>query len=202
MILVPRVTGLTEVFQLNDKQQSQLVEESNFIAEKMKTLVQADKMNIAAFDIISLIILFILAIRATFRGFLTEIMSMASVIVGITIAIIFTRPVSVLLQDYIGHSIWNMIIAFLGLFLVSYLIIKIFENSLNTLIERVQLEKLDQSLGFFLGLVEGFLLIVIIVFALQAQQFFSIDNIFENSYASSIAEKIIPLGTKLIEEGI
>ena len=46
--LVPRVTGLTEVFQLNDKQQSQLVEESNFIAEKMKTLVQADKMNIAA----------------------------------------------------------------------------------------------------------------------------------------------------------
>ncbi len=66
----------------------------------------------------------------------------------------------------------------------------------------MQLEKLDQSLGFFLGLIEGFLLIVILVFALQTQQIFDIAYLFENSYASSIAEKIIPFGTKLIEEGI
>jgi len=159
-------------------------------------------MNIAAFDIVSLIILFILAIRATFRGFLTEIMSMASIIVGIIIAVVFTRPVSLLLQDYIGNSFWNMIIAFLGLFLISYLIIKIFESSLNTLIEKIQLEKLDQSLGFFLGLVEGFLLIVILVFLMQAQQFISVSHLLENSYALSIAEKIIPIGTKFIEEGM
>ncbi len=159
-------------------------------------------MNIAAFDIVSLIILFLLALRATFRGFLTEIMSMASIIVGIIIAVIFTRPVSVLLENYIGQSFWNMIIAFLGLFLVSYLIIKIFESSLNTLIEKVQLEKLDQSLGFFLGLIEGFLLIIILVFALQAQQIFDVSNLFDNSYASTIAGKIIPIGTKLLEEGI
>lgn len=159
-------------------------------------------MNIVAFDIVSLIILLVLAIRATFKGFLAEIMSMASIIIGITIAVIFTRPVSLLLQDYIGQSFWNIIIAFLGLFLVSYLIIKIFENSLNTLIEKVQLEKLDQSLGFFLGLIEGFLLIVIIVFILKAQQFINISNLFIDSYASSIAEKIIPIGTKILEEGI
>jgi diadenosine tetraphosphate (Ap4A) HIT family hydrolase len=48
VILVPRVVGLTEVFQLNDKQQAQLMIESNFVAEKLKMLVQADKMNIAA----------------------------------------------------------------------------------------------------------------------------------------------------------
>ncbi|MFW5425652.1 MAG: HIT domain-containing protein [Methylophagaceae bacterium] len=48
VILVPRATGVTEVFQLNVKQQAQLMNESNFIAEKMKTLVQADKMNVAA----------------------------------------------------------------------------------------------------------------------------------------------------------
>ena len=159
-------------------------------------------MNIAAFDIVSLIILFILAIRATFRGFLTEVMSMASIIVGIIIAVVFTKPVSLLLQDYIGNSFWNMVIAFLGLFLVSYLIIKIFENSLNTLIEKVQLEKLDQSLGFFLGLIEGFLLIVILVFVLKAQQIFDVSKFFTNSYAFIIADKIIPIGTKLIEEGM
>ena len=159
-------------------------------------------MNIAAFDIVSLVILLILAVRATFRGFLTEIMAMASVIVGITIAVIFTHPVSVILQKYIGDSFWNTIISFLALFLVTYLVIKIFENSLNTLIEKVQLEKLDQSLGFFLGLMEGFLLVVIIVFVMNAQQFFDIRNLLDNSVAASIAEKIIPIGKKIIENGM
>ncbi|MCK5199089.1 MAG: CvpA family protein [Spirochaetales bacterium] len=156
-------------------------------------------MNIVAFDIVSIIILLILAVRGTFRGFIAEIMSMASVLVGIIIAVIFTHPVSILLQEYIGESFWNTVIAFLGLFLISYLIIKIFESSLNSLIEKVQLEKLDQSLGFFLGLIEGFLFIVILVFVLRAQPLFEIEKLFENSFSASIADKIIPIGTKIIE---
>lgn len=156
-------------------------------------------MNIVAFDIVSLIILLILAIRVTFRGFVAEIMSMASVLVGIIIAVIFTHPVSLLLQGYIGESFWNTVIAFLGLFLISYLIIKLFESSLNSLIEKVQLEKLDQSLGFFLGLIEGFLFVVILVFILRVQPFFEIDKFLENSFSASIADKIIPIGTKIIE---
>lgn len=156
-------------------------------------------MNIVAFDIVSIIILLILAIRVTFRGFVAEIMSVASVLVGLIIAVIFTHPVSILLQEYIGESFWNTVIAFLGLFLISYLIIKIFENSLNSLIEKVQLEKLDQSLGFFLGLVEGFLFIVILVFVLRAQPLFEVDKLLENSFSASVADKIIPIGTKIIE---
>jgi len=48
VILVPKITGLTEVFQLDEQQQHQLMIESNFVASKLNNLVQADKMNIAA----------------------------------------------------------------------------------------------------------------------------------------------------------
>mgnify|MGYP003633562543 CR=1 FL=1 len=48
VILVPKVTGLTEVFQLDEAGQQQLMVESNFVAEKLKSVVQADKMNVAA----------------------------------------------------------------------------------------------------------------------------------------------------------
>ena len=48
VILVPRVTGLTETFQLDDIQQQQLLLESNFVAKTLADLVQADKMNTAA----------------------------------------------------------------------------------------------------------------------------------------------------------
>jgi len=42
------VTGLTEVFDLTIEQQQQLMIESNGVASRLNTLVQADKMNVAA----------------------------------------------------------------------------------------------------------------------------------------------------------
>ncbi len=48
VILVPRVVGLTECFQLSEAEQAQLTKESNFVAKLLKALVQADKMNVAA----------------------------------------------------------------------------------------------------------------------------------------------------------
>jgi len=48
VILVPKITGLTEIFQLDDAGQQQLMIESNFVASKLKGVVQADKMNVAA----------------------------------------------------------------------------------------------------------------------------------------------------------
>lgn len=48
VILVPKVTGLTEIFQLDEAGQQQLMVESNFVAQKLKQVIQADKMNVAA----------------------------------------------------------------------------------------------------------------------------------------------------------
>ncbi len=48
IILVPKVTGITEIFQLDNNQQQQLMQESNFVAKALNNLVQADKMNVAA----------------------------------------------------------------------------------------------------------------------------------------------------------
>jgi diadenosine tetraphosphate (Ap4A) HIT family hydrolase len=48
VILVPKITGLTEIFQLDDAAQQQLMVESNFVAKKLKQVIQADKMNVAA----------------------------------------------------------------------------------------------------------------------------------------------------------
>lgn len=48
VILVPRMTGLTEIFQLDEQQQQQLMLESNFVASKLAQWADADKMNVAA----------------------------------------------------------------------------------------------------------------------------------------------------------
>ena len=48
LILVPEITGITEIYQLDKQQQSILMEESSFIAEWLATYYKADKINIAA----------------------------------------------------------------------------------------------------------------------------------------------------------
>jgi diadenosine tetraphosphate (Ap4A) HIT family hydrolase len=48
VILVPRITGLTEIYQLSERDQQQLMRESNTVAQNLAELVSADKMNVAA----------------------------------------------------------------------------------------------------------------------------------------------------------
>jgi diadenosine tetraphosphate (Ap4A) HIT family hydrolase len=48
LILVPEIEGITEIYQLNKTQRSLLTEESSMLAERLTTLYQADKINIAA----------------------------------------------------------------------------------------------------------------------------------------------------------
>ena len=48
LILVPKRENITEIYQLSDEDQKQLMRESSYIAEKLATLYHADKMNIAA----------------------------------------------------------------------------------------------------------------------------------------------------------
>lgn len=156
-------------------------------------------MHVVAFDIVSLVVILIMAVRAVFRGFIDEFLSMAAVILGLAAALLFTGKVRVLVDKYIHSEFWSPVAAFLLLFLAVYIIVKILENALNSLIEKVQLEKLDQSLGFFLGVIEGCLVVVLIVFLLEIQPFVEIGSLFNDSIAYQAADKIIPLGKELLE---
>lgn len=48
VILVPKIADITEIFELGEAGQQQLMIESNVVANKLKNAVQADKMNVAA----------------------------------------------------------------------------------------------------------------------------------------------------------
>lgn len=48
LILVPAVADITEIYQLSEERQQQLMRESSRVSYAMQQLFQADKMNIAA----------------------------------------------------------------------------------------------------------------------------------------------------------
>lgn len=47
-ILVPEITGITEIYQLSSAQQKMLIEESSYLAEQLSLIYKPDKLNIAA----------------------------------------------------------------------------------------------------------------------------------------------------------
>ena len=157
-------------------------------------------MELAAFDVIAIVVLIVMGVRTAFRGFVAEFMTALAFIVGIGAAVLLTSSITVVLVPYLGDTFWTPVVAFLSIFLIVYLLLKIIEVTLHRIIDRIQLEKLDQALGFFLGMVEGFLLLAVIVFVLQVQTFLDVEGLFRESIVAGFIREIIPVGARYIEE--
>lgn len=157
-------------------------------------------MNVAVFDVIGIIVLIAAGFRCAFRGFVAEFLSVLAILAGLILAVLFTSTLTPVFSPYLGESFWTPIVAFLLLFLLGYIIIKIIESSLHRMIDKVQLEKLDQALGFFLGLVEGFLLLAVLVFILQLQNIVDVHAFLEESFIARVIQRIIPVGAQFLEQ--
>jgi len=155
-------------------------------------------------DIFFLILIFILAVRCASRGLIAEVLAMAAIIIGIICGFLFSGILSSVITLYFGFSPWNLIIAFLLIFLLTYLIINMIREGLYNFLEGIRLEKVDNLLGFFLGILEGVLIVAIIVVLLRSLPFGNIQKLLKKSIVSGIIMSIIPAipflpaGTKII----
>jgi membrane protein required for colicin V production len=156
-------------------------------------------MEFTAVDIVILVILLVTAVRCAFRGFVAEIMAFAAVLLGLIAAVLFGGMVTPVLESYLGETVWTPVASFLGIFLLAYIVVKLFEGALYRLIEKIRLEKMDQALGFFLGLVEGVLIIVLLIFLVRIQPIFDPEPLFRGSFFVPLLEKLIPVGSGIIE---
>lgn len=148
--------------------------------------------NFTTIDYVFIALLLILSIRGAYKGFVSELLSMAGLILGVGAAVLFSGVFANYLEKIWGKSNWNFLIAFLIIFLVVYIIAKIFEGLLHKLFTALHLEKLDRVLGFFLGIGEGILLIAIILFVLMWQPLFNATAIVQNSFFANLLLPIMP----------
>lgn len=149
-------------------------------------------MSISPLDIVFFVIIAVASIRCVIRGFVEELFTFISVFGSILAAILLHRPLALLINSVIDESVWNPFIAFLLIFLLVYLIAKLIEKVLHNLIDNVELEKLDQSLGLFIGIIEGLFIVVAIVFILKIQNFYDAETLIQESFFGRIITSILP----------
>lgn len=160
------------------------------------------ELNLSGLDIVFIVVIVFFALRVGIKGFVKEFMSMAALILGIAIAVLFSGVAAVYIQPYIGNGVWSQVVAFLGLFLITYVVVKLFESALYRIVEHINLESLDRALGFFLGIVEGIFAVFVLILLLDLQPVFDAETVLaESVFARTLiplmpyAQRVIPFGT-------
>ena len=138
-------------------------------------------MNIAVIDIVFASIVLILVVRCALRGFIEEFMSMAALVLGVLFAVLFFKPGAAFVSGKLGVTMLPEVVSFIALFLIAFIIVKIFEKILCGIIERIDMAGLDKGLGVVLGLVEGLLVVSVALFVVSVQPLFDPTNLLDKS---------------------
>jgi len=143
-------------------------------------------------DFVFLGLLGLFMIRCYIKGFISEILSMAAVILGLLASLFFYKNGALFIRTKYMHDLKVVpeIIAFVSLFVIVFLVIKLFEVLLNGVIEGVSLKGADHFLGIFFGFIEGLAVICLILFVLKIQPLFDPSAILSDSF---FAKLLLPL---------
>ena len=151
--------------------------------------------GLGTLDVVLMVVILILAIRAAIRGFVAEAFGVAAVVAGVAVAAILVEPASAYVDVSIGNeSFWNKVVAFLVLFLATYLVLKLVEHILHRVSRTLRLQQLDHLFGLALGVAEGVVLGAVAIAAMQAQPWFDVAALLEQSVAAQVAEQTLGIG--------
>ena len=152
-------------------------------------------MSFSIIDFIFLGLIGLFMIRCYLKGFVSEILSMAAVVLGLLAAIFFHKSGAEFLRNQFWHDT-NItllkIAAFAILFIFVFIVVKIIERMLINIIDAVSLTNADSYLGIIFGLAEGLVVVSLILFLLKIQPLFDSTAMLNDSI---FARYLLPLIT-------
>jgi membrane protein required for colicin V production len=150
-------------------------------------------MNISVIDVVFILLIALFMLRCFLKGFISEVLSMASVVLGLLASVFFYKNGAVFLKENFLPELSSPlpeIIAFAALFLMVFLVIKLLEILLKGIIIRIKLGPADKFLGLLFGIAEGIAVIGLVLFILSIQPLFDAGGILEDSF---FAKLLLPL---------
>jgi membrane protein required for colicin V production len=135
-------------------------------------------------DIIFIALVLILVIRCALRGFIEEVLSMASVVAGVFSAVFFYKNGGAFIREKYLEN-WGVVpevLAFIILFFIPFVGIRILEHIIKDIIIKVNLGGFDRFLGIIFGFIEGIALIALVLFVIDIQPLFDKNLLLEKSF--------------------
>jgi len=157
--------------------------------------------DIPVVDIVFLVLIALLVIRGYMRGFVTEFFAWASILLSVWVAFLLYSNGAEFIRGRIMANVELIpeILAFIGIFFIVMLFVKMVQNILHDVIFGARLGGADKLLGAAFGLVEGLTLTALIFFLFSVQPLFDATGIIE---VSTFARILLPIIQVPIERGV
>jgi membrane protein required for colicin V production len=171
-------------------------------------------------DYIGLVLILLLAVRCTLRGFISEFMTLASLVLGALGSLFLYRSCADFLRDHglrtftenipgfirelLPALVQNIpeILAFILIFVIIFLAVKLVGYLLKDIIQQISLGGVDRFLGFLFGLTEGVVVIGLLLLALRLQPVFDAAPLLEGSFFAKILLPLISRPGSLLPAAI
>ena len=118
-------------------------------------------MPITLLDIILLIIMLVSALLAMVRGFMREVLSIASWGAAALLTVYAYPRLLPVVKQYINHDIAAAAVVIAGVFLGTLLIVSVVTIKISDMILDSRVGALDRTLGFLFGLGRGLVIVVV-----------------------------------------
>jgi len=151
-------------------------------------------MNISVIDFVFILLILLFVIRCYIKGFVSELLSMAAIVLGLLASLFFYKNGG----EFLRVTFWPdmrlvpEIIAFVALFVIVFIVVKILEAMLKGIVNGIRLGGVDRFLGILFGLAEGIVVVSLILFVLRIQPLFDPSSILSDSFFARI---LLPLIT-------
>ncbi len=118
-------------------------------------------------DWIFIIIIILLGVRCLARGFVTELMSFASWVTGIGLALVLYKQGGRLLIETYPKVPLPEAVSFIAVFLIGFVLTRIIAQAIGQGLEAAHLEAVDKILGFLFGIFEGLVVVSLLLLLLD-----------------------------------
>ena len=122
-------------------------------------------------DIAIVVVLLVSAIIGIFRGFIREVLSLASWLVAIYVAWTFAAQGAVYLEPYVSQKELRGIASFAAIFVGTLIIVSIISYVIYRLFALAGITGLDRSLGGIFGLIRGVVIVALMILAATFMDF-------------------------------
>ncbi|MDR1058194.1 MAG: CvpA family protein [Treponema sp.] len=153
--------------------------------------------DVTVIDIVFGVIIILFVVRCAIKGFITEVLTMASWVLGILAAVLFFETGAALIRTSLLPSLRDIqvlpeIMAFAAIFIIIFIVFKIIAGILKGILEGIRLGGLDLFLGIVFGLIEGAAVVGLILFVLTIQPLFNVSSLLNNSFFARFLLPMLP----------
>ena len=118
-------------------------------------------MPITLLDVILLVVMLISALLAMVRGFMREVLSIASWAAAAVVTILAFPKVLPVVQGYLSNDIVAKAVTIGGVFLGTLIVVAVITIKISDMVLDSRIGALDRTLGFLFGLGRGLIIVVV-----------------------------------------